>query len=243
MLILINVYYFYKPFKNKINTLINNRIVKFSKGSYFITGIDTDIGKSYAVAFLAQSAITAGFSVITQKFIQTGCDPKDVAEDIITHRKLMGVELFPEDIDHTTCPIIFRLPSSPHLAAREEGSTVDIELISESTKKLESKYDVVLIEGAGGVMVPIEGDYLTIDYITSTKLPTILVTSARLGSLNHTLLTLEQMRQRGVNLSGVVYNMYGADCETITQDSADYIKRYLEKYFTEAWFSVMEIKD
>lgn len=215
--------------------------MKFSKGSYFITGIDTDIGKSYAVAFLAKAVIASGFSVITQKFIQTGCDPKDVAEDIITHRKLMGVELFAEDIDHTTCPVIFRLASSPHLAAHEEGTTVDVKLIENSTKILETKYDVVLIEGAGGVMVPIEGDYLTIDYITSHKLPTVLVTSARLGSLNHSLLTLEQMRQRGVDLSGVVYNMYGAGCDTISNDSAGYIERYLVKHFPNAWFSVMEV--
>ena len=215
--------------------------MKFSKGSYFITGIDTDIGKSYAVAFLAKAVIASGLSVITQKFIQTGCDPKDVAEDIITHRQLMGVELFPEDNDHTTCPVIFRLPSSPHLAARQEGTTVDVELITKSTEILKAKYDVVLIEGAGGVMVPIEGDYLTIDYVTDNKLPTILVTSARLGSLNHSLLTLEQMRLKGVDLSGVVYNMYGADCETIANDSADYIKRYLDQHFPEAWFDVMEI--
>ncbi len=216
--------------------------MKFSKGAYFITGIDTDIGKSYAVAHLAQIAENEGFSVITQKFIQTGCDPSEVAEDIITHRQLMGRELFAEDIDHTTCPVIFRLPASPHLAAKEENTTVNTELIEQSTKILTSKFDVVLIEGAGGIMVPIEGDFLTIDYILAKKLPTVLVTSARLGSLNHTLLTLEQMRLKGVELIGVVYNLYGSDCEAITQDSNDYIERYIQKHFPKAWLTKMALK-
>ena len=217
--------------------------MKFSKGSYFITGIDTDIGKSYAIAHLAQLVLNDKLSVITQKFIQTGCDPKDVAEDIVTHRKLMGVELFAEDIDHTTCPVIFRLPSSPHLAAKEEGKTVDIQAIKDATKKLAARFDVVLIEGAGGIMVPIEGDFLTIDYIIAQKLPTILVTSSRLGSLNHTLLTLEQMRLKGVELAGVVYNLYGSDCQAITLDSQNYIERYLERNFPDAWISQMGVKE
>lgn len=116
------------------------------KRAYFVTGIDTDAGKSIVTGVLARALSARGERVITQKFIQTGCD--GLSEDIETHRRIMGIGLLPEDEDGTTCPIVFTYPASPHLAAAIDGRDIDLTLIGRSTEKLLQKYDTVLIEGA-----------------------------------------------------------------------------------------------
>ena len=158
------------------------------KRAYFVTGIDTDAGKSIVTGVLARALSARGERVITQKFIQTGCD--GLSEDIETHRRIMGIGLLPEDEDGTTCPIVFTYPASPHLAAAIDGRDIDLTLIGRSTEKLLQKYDTVLIEGAGGLYVPLLEAYQTIDYVAEHGLPVVLVTSPRLGSINHTLLSL-----------------------------------------------------
>lgn len=90
----------------------------------FISGIDTDAGKTYATGWLAKNYMDKGLSVATQKFIQTG--NKEFSEDIEAHRKIMGIEMLPEDIDHTTAPIIFNYPASAQLAARIQDSSSGI---------------------------------------------------------------------------------------------------------------------
>ena len=155
------------------------------KRAYFVTGIDTDAGKSIVTGVLARALSARGERVITQKFIQTGCD--GLSEDIETHRRIMGIGLLPEDEDGTTCPIVFTYPASPHLAAAIDGRDIDLTLIGRSTEKLLQKYDTVLIEGAGGLYVPLSEAYRTIDYVAEHGLPVVLVTSPRLGSINHTL--------------------------------------------------------
>lgn len=160
------------------------------KKIYFVSGIDTDAGKSYATGAIAAKWRSEGINVITQKFIQTGCEG-EVSEDIELHRRIMGTGLLPEDMDGTTCPIKLRYPASPDLAARLENTEIDLALVEKSTRKLASMYNVVLIEGAGGLLVPIQGHYTMLDYVREHSLPLILVTNPKLGSVNHTLLSLE----------------------------------------------------
>ena len=112
------------------------------KRAYFVTGIDTDAGKSIVTGVLARALSARGERVITQKFIQTGCD--GLSEDIETHRRIMGIGLLPEDEDGTTCPIVFTYPASPHLAAAIDGRDIDLTLIGRSTEKLLQKYDTLL---------------------------------------------------------------------------------------------------
>ncbi len=195
----------------------------------FLSGIDTDAGKTYAPAYLAKRFMQQGLSVVTQKFIQTGC--KDDSEDIIAHRKLMGIDLLPEDKDHTTAPIIFTYPASAQLAARIDGRDIDISLIDRSREILASRYDVVIIEGAGGLMVPFTDDFLTIDYPTTRQLPVVLVTNGILGSINHTLLSLEAIKARGLELPYIIYNKYFDTDELIAEDTLGFIRRYVTKHF------------
>lgn len=202
---------------------------------YFVSGIDTGIGKSYATGYIARKWNEEGVRTITQKFIQTG--NTDISEDIELHRKIMGTPLLQDDLLGLTMPEIFTYPCSPHLAAEIDGREIDFGKIEEATAQLASKYDAVLLEGAGGLMVPLTRDYLTIDYIADKKLPLIFVTSGKLGSINHTLLSLEAIAKRGINLYMVAYNMFPEeDDDRISRDTEDYIRNYLKEHFPDTKF-------
>ncbi len=193
---------------------------------YFISGIDTDAGKSIVTGVIARTLLQKGVHVITQKFIQTGC--VGISEDILKHREIMGIPPQEVDRDGTTCPYVMTYPSSPHLAAEIDRVEIDVERIHRSTEKLAAAYDVVLLEGAGGLYVPVSRQYLTIDYIQEYKHPLILVSSSKLGSINHTLMSLELCRLRGIEVAYVVYNDFPNDSEWIKNDSITIIRQYLD---------------
>lgn len=194
----------------------------------FISGIDTDAGKSYATGHLANLLIAEGKSVVTQKFIQTGCN--DYSEDIDLHRRIMGIDALEVDKDHTTAPIVFGYPASAQLAARMDGKEIDLQAIDEATNRLAGMFDVVLIEGAGGLMVPVTDTYFTIDYIVSRQLPVALVTNSRLGSINHTILSLEALAARRIKLHSILYNShFDSNDTTIAADTRAFIARYVKR--------------
>ncbi len=194
---------------------------------YFISGIDTDAGKSYVTGYIARRLMEQGKKPVTQKFIQTGNEL--YSEDIELHRRIMGVNPFPEDLDHTTAPVIFTYPASAQLAARIDGREIDIEAIDRATATLATRYDTVLIEGAGGLMVPLTDQFLTIDYISSRNLPVILVTNGILGSINHTILSIEAIKARGIKLAAVAYNEFYDTDPVIAADTAGFISRYINR--------------
>lgn len=204
----------------------------------FITGIDTDAGKSYATGWLANLINSEGGNAMTMKFVQTG--NKDFSEDIEVHRKIMRMEPVTADMLHLTAPEIFTYPCSPDLAARIDGRPINLDKITAAADELNLIYDTLLIEGAGGLMVPLEGDYLTIDYIKEHELPVVLVTNGRLGSVSHTLLALYAIRHYGIRLFAVIYNHYFDKDEIIARDSRDYIKNRLENHFEGALFFDMD---
>lgn len=195
----------------------------------FITGIDTDAGKSYATGWLANLINREGGNAMTMKFVQTG--NKDFSEDIEVHRKIMGIEPAAVDLIHLTAPEIFSYPCSPELAARIDGREIDFRLITDAADQLNREYDTVIIEGAGGLMVPLKGDYLTLDYIREHRLPVVLVTNGKLGSINHTLMSLYAIKHAGITLQAVIYNSYFDKDKIIAQDTRNYIKHWLDTYF------------
>ncbi len=201
---------------------------------YFITGTDTDAGKTYVTGYIARRLMEEGKSVITQKFIQTG--NHDYSEDIERHRAIMGIGMLPEDIDHTTAPVIFSYPASAQLAARLDNKEIDLSVIDAASARLSSLYDVVLIEGAGGLMVPITDDFLTVDYISSRQLPVILVTNGILGSINHTILSLEALSARSITVAAVAYNTFFDTDPIIAEDTQGFIRRYLDRNFPDTKF-------
>ena len=205
---------------------------------YFVSGIDTDAGKSYCTAWLAKQLMDSGRRVITQKFIQTGNTGH--SEDIDLHRRLTGTGPLPEDREGLTMPEIYSYPASPLLASRIDHRPINFDKINQATDELARRYDVVLVEGAGGLMVPLTDHLLTIDYIAARRYPLVFVTSGKLGSVNHTLLSFEAIARRNIPLHTVLYNLYPAPADTTIQDDTQqYIRRHLARYFPETRFMVV----
>ena len=205
---------------------------------YFVSGIDTDAGKSYCTAWLAKQWMQEGQRIITQKFIQTG--NVGHSEDIDLHRRLTGTGYLPEDRKGLTMPEIFSYPASPLLASRIDKRPIDFNKINQATRELSDCYDRVLVEGAGGLMVPLTEELLTIDYVARKGYPLIFVTSGRLGSVNHTLLSLEAIEKRNITLHTVLYNHYpDSSDKTIQDDTRLYLQHYLAVHFPQTrWMEV-----
>ena len=216
---------------------------------FFISGIDTDIGKTFATGMIAKALMHQGVNVITQKLVQTGVaiNPDSgvigIADDIITHRQLMGIALQPCDIDSTTCPYRYEKPASPHLAAKLANEVLNPDMITSATRSLQADYKVVLLEGAGGLLVPITEQLLTLDYIVEQGYPVILVTSGRLGSINHTLLSLKAITSRGLEVHSVIYNHIHDNAaqtdEQIATSTIDFLQHYLAEHYPNThWLSL-----
>ncbi len=206
----------------------------------FITGIDTGIGKSYATGLIARSLGERKRRVITQKLIETGCD--GCSGDISLHRKIMGTGLLEEDRTGLTCPEIFSFPASPHLSALLEKRNLKKEELVKTTEELSSRYDYVIVEGVGGLLVPLAGTYTLLDYIHENSYPVILVTSSKLGSINHTLPSLEALKSRGISLLGLIYNMYPPERPEIEKDTRSMFALFMREYgFSAPLINMMKI--
>ena len=207
---------------------------------FFISGIDTNIGKTYATGMLAKALAQRGKRVITQKLVQTGCT--HLSEDILTHRHLQGIPLTEEDQAGWTCPYIFTYPCSPHMAAERDQRAIDFHVIEACTQALSQRYDIVLLEGAGGLMVPLTRSLLTLDYVAEKGWPLILVTSGKLGSINHTMLSLEAAKRHGLELKLLMFNLYPQEEDTtISDDTQKYIQDYLASEFPDAEYMTVPL--
>ncbi|MDE5745206.1 MAG: dethiobiotin synthase [Paramuribaculum sp.] len=196
----------------------------------FISGTDTDAGKSYATGWLASRIADEGKTVATMKFVQTG--NKGFSEDIAVHRSIMGISSLPEDLSGLTAPEIYTYPASPSLAAKIDRRPIDLRKIEAAMRTLAANYDVLLVEGAGGLMVPLDYEgTLTIDFPLANNLPVALVTNGKLGSINHTILALEALKTRGMNLHSLLYNTHFDYDTVIAEDSLEYMKMYVERLF------------
>ena len=207
------------------------------KETIFISGIGTNVGKSYATGWFANELSKQGKSVITLKMIQTGNE--GYSEDIEIHRKLMGLPILEIDKKFITAPIIMTYPASPHLAAKIDNCNIDLSKIEKSQEVLYKEYDIILMEGAGGLMVPITEDYLTIDYIKDRNIPMALVTNGQLGSINHTLLSLEAIKNRNIKLKYVIYNSFFDEDKTIAKETLKYLENKIKNDFEDSSFLVM----
>ncbi len=157
----------------------------------FITGTDTGIGKTVISAILM-----AGLRGIYWKPIQSGLDEMTDTEWVRVKTGLSGSHFYPETYR-------FMLPISPHASAAHDGVKIDLEVFK-APETGESEH--LIIEGAGGVMVPLNEHYLMTDLIKKLDSPVLLVSTNSLGTINHTLLSLEQLRREGLEVFGVIMN-------------------------------------
>jgi len=170
----------------------------------FVTGTDTSVGKTYVCArfleFLKKKGVQAGY----QKWVATGADA-EMPEDLALCLSTAGIVSKPESLDQQV-PFRFRFPASPHLAAEIENREVKPEVIIEKYVTLAANYEWLIVEGVGGVMVPLRRDLLLIDLLARLKPRILVVARSGLGTLNHTLLTLEALRNRKIPVLGVVFS-------------------------------------
>lgn len=195
---------------------------------YFISGIDTGIGKTAVTGLMARWLSAVGRDAITVKMVQTGND--GFSEDIEVHRAICGGVRFPEDGEGLTAPQIFKFPSSPLLAASLEGRRVDVDAIKRAVGACAERHEIVLVESAGGLDVPLTDEMLSVDLAAKESWPLVLVTCGRLGSINHTLLSLEAAKSRGMKVAGVVHNWCESVDPEIDRDAVETVRRYLVKW-------------
>jgi dethiobiotin synthetase len=145
-----------------------------------------------------------GVNVITQKWVQTGIDQ---ADDIKDHMlKLLPAWDQVQDIDTLRTPYRLKYPASPHFAAALEGVPIDIKVIEESHALLCKHFDLVLVEGSGGVLVPLTEKILFADLAARLRMAVIIVVLNKLGCINHALLSIEALRVRGIPILGLIFN-------------------------------------
>lgn len=178
----------------------------------FVTGTDTGVGKTLITGLLADYFIGKGRSAVTQKWIMTGS-----TDDIRVHSKIMG--LTSTENRDLIVPYSFKFAASPHLAASLERKLINEEKIKKAFLELSRRYDFVIVEGTGGILVPISRKSLLIDIVEVLRLPVILVVHNRLGAINHTLMSIEALKKRRIPIIGVVFNNLSKTKKVILDDN------------------------
>ncbi|MFC5049277.1 dethiobiotin synthase [Rubritalea spongiae] len=178
-----------------------------SKG-LFITGTDTDCGKTYITSLIIRALRAERVDAIGYKPICCGdrndaMELVDAADDTVTADQIN--------------PVWLRTPAAPHVAAMFENQEIDTELLVRHNKQLKQHHQAVITEGAGGLLVPVAGkSYMIAEMAIDIGDPVVLVVGNKLGALNHTLLTVEAMRSRGIEPAGLIFNNLVEELDTAT---------------------------
>jgi len=178
--------------------------------NYFVTGTDTGVGKTLISCALLHGFAARGKRVVGMKPVAAGCDDNGHNEDVLQLRAAGNVAVGYGQIN----PYCFVPAIAPHLAAQHAGVTIRFSRIAASYRELAAQAEVVIVEGAGGLLVPLNEQQDSADLAKELDLPVILVVGMRLGCLNHALLTVEVLAARGLVLAGWVANVLDADGTT-----------------------------
>ncbi len=195
------------------------------KNRIFVTGTDTGVGKTVFCLILMKHLFQKGFNPFYFKPFQTGCvspnDPESDAGFIYRH-----IPELKEKDSSFSVGYCFKQPKAPYFAARNEGKKIDVDSVREILEEREKGHDWIVIEGAGGLYVPVTEDIMIIDMIELFDADTILVSRASLGTINHTLLSLEALKKRGIKILGTVL----MDKEDTPSDMIEENKEAIETY-------------
>ena len=174
--------------------------------TFFVTGTDTEIGKTAISCALLRAAERQGLSTVGLKPVAAGCDEQGQNEDALALMEAMSVELPYEQVN----PVALQAAIAPHIAAEEEGRVMQASRLAGLCRGvMVAGHDLVLVEGAGGWRVPIGPRETLADLAVELKAPVILVVGMRLGCINHALLTVEAIQRDGLSLAGWVANQCG----------------------------------
>jgi dethiobiotin synthetase len=168
----------------------------------FVTATDTEVGKTAIACGLAHALATTGLDVGVAKPVQSGALAADPGGDTMLLRAAASVGDAPEEI----CPFSFEAPLAPLVAARLEGRALELDAVVSAVEGVAARHDIVLVEGAGGLLVPVGEDWTIADLAARLGLPLVVVARAGLGTVNHTLLTVSEARRRDLAVAGVVLN-------------------------------------
>lgn len=163
----------------------------------FLTGTDTDVGKTYVAALLVRALRAAGRDAVGCKPIC--CGGREDAEALLA---ASGDAMTLNDVN----PVWLRPPAAPYTASMIENRTIDLALVRETLARVRGAHESLIVEGVGGWLVPITRDYFVSDLAADFGLPVAVVVANRLGALNHTLLTIQSIRARGLVCAGIVLN-------------------------------------
>jgi len=187
------------------------------KNGFIVTGTDTDVGKTYVTATLSLWLQDQGIDLGPMKPVQTGAEFRDGiwnAPDLDFTLATLGKTPEPNH-RQLMQPFCYKPACSPHLAPGENEVAPSIAEIQKAAKKLAVRHQAIVIEGAGGLMVPLNETETMIDLFAAVQLPVILVARVGLGTINHTLLSIEALRQRHIPVAGFIMN------ETMPQSEDD----------------------
>jgi dethiobiotin synthetase len=189
---------------------------------FFITGTGTDIGKTLITAGISALASENNLTTAVMKPVQTGTDEYQTDYDFVENL-VPEIAHLPKSLSQ---PYKFKLPASPHLAAAQEKKEIDPDYIKQQyIHSLSYPYDILLVEGAGGLMVPVTEQFLMIDLMKDFDIPVILVTDAGLGTINHTLLSIEVLKSRDIQIAGLIFNRMPGDTDVIAEDNVRIISK------------------
>ncbi|MCW2258207.1 dethiobiotin synthetase [Providencia alcalifaciens] len=173
--------------------------------TYFVTGTDTEVGKTVASCALLQAATQLGFKTAGYKPVASGSEltPQGLRNsDALLLQANSDLLLTYDEVN----PIVFEAPTSPHIISEKMGIPIDFTIMSDSLKQLQSKAQWVLVEGAGGWYTPLSTQKNYADWVIEQQLPVIMVVGIKLGCINHALLTAESIKLSGLTLVGWIAN-------------------------------------
>jgi dethiobiotin synthetase len=182
--------------------------------NYFVTGTDTGVGKTLISCALLHAFAAKGKSVAGMKPVAAGCDEDDLNDDV---KKLRAATNIFASLGQLN-PYSFMHPVAPHIAAHNAGVAINFERILESYNELAAQAEVVIVEGAGGFMVPLNETQDSADLALALGLPVIVVVGMRLGCLNHALLTLKAIKACGLTCAGWIANVIDADMAALSDN-------------------------
>ncbi len=187
--------------------------------NFFVTGTDTGAGKTFVTALLTRALRTAGRDTVALKPVC--CGPRD---DVDILCAAMDGELAPDAVN----PLWFEAPAAPLVAARREHRSVDLAELTRWFRSHRARHRSLLVEGAGGWLVPLGSGTTVADLAVAFGLPVLLVVANRLGCLNHALLTVESIRRRGLECGGLVLNTIDDDQSVAVQTNRQILQEFCD---------------